>query len=290
MKTIVTYDKSSVSAKDDAVLYNALSNNNRLLTNMSIYLKPSNVLSFDDGYMLISGRVIKFNNESINPNLNISDSNIKGFIILTIKEESDILPENAVGISTSITPPILKQDNINISGGIFQIIIGEYTTNRTSISSAKLILENSLNLDIFQHIGVPVGGIIPFCSLTVPLNWMACDGRLLEKSVYPELSDVIQTQFGSTNSTNFKLPDLRAKTIFGYSASDVFHNSVGSVGGVAKIDVSHDHDVGLNLTTFDPMEGKGIAGQSNYTGPMRKNASKLVLNPYLTLNYIIRCK
>lgn len=234
MKTIVTYDKSSVSAKDDAVLYNALSNNNRLLTNMSISLKPSNVLSFDDGYMLISGRVIKFNNESINPNLNISDSNVKGFIILTIREESDILPENAVEISTSITSPVLKQDDINISGGIFQIIIGEYTANRTSVSSPKLILKNSVNFDLIY----PIGAIYQSSVATSPEilfggKWRKIDGKFL----------VAQGRdFGAAGSTGGRTSQ--------------------------QINVNHKHEVGERITNCKVESGTGVVSLTNYTGSM----------------------
>ena len=46
-------------------------------------------------------------------------------------------------------------------------------------------------------------------------NWLLCDGRILLKSEYPELFNVISTNYGTTNIQNFKLPDFRGK-IFGY--------------------------------------------------------------------------
>lgn len=45
-------------------------------------------------------------------------------------------------------------------------------------------------------------------------GWVICDGRVLDRTQYNALYEVIGTSFGSTNSTNFKLPDFRGK-VFG---------------------------------------------------------------------------
>ena len=46
------------------------------------------------------------------------------------------------------------------------------------------------------------------------LGWLNCDGRLLIRTEHAALFDVIGTSFGSTDSTNFRLPDSRGR-IFG---------------------------------------------------------------------------
>lgn len=46
------------------------------------------------------------------------------------------------------------------------------------------------------------------------MGWLVCDGRLLDREQYPALFEVIGTTFGSTNSTNFRLPDYRGR-VFG---------------------------------------------------------------------------
>ena len=43
------------------------------------------------------------------------------------------------------------------------------------------------------------------------LGWMLCDGRTLDRITYNQLYAIIGTSFGSTSSTNFKLPDCRGK-------------------------------------------------------------------------------
>lgn len=53
-------------------------------------------------------------------------------------------------------------------------------------------------------------------------GWFVCDGRSLSRSEYPELFDVIGTDFGSLNGSQFSLPDYTSRVIgmFGSSAVD----------------------------------------------------------------------
>lgn len=46
------------------------------------------------------------------------------------------------------------------------------------------------------------------------LGWLVCDGRLVNREEHNALFEVIGTSFGSTDSTNFRLPDLRGR-VFG---------------------------------------------------------------------------
>jgi len=46
------------------------------------------------------------------------------------------------------------------------------------------------------------------------LGWLICDGRLLDRTKYKALFEVVGTTFGSTDATNFRLPDFRGK-VFG---------------------------------------------------------------------------
>ena len=43
------------------------------------------------------------------------------------------------------------------------------------------------------------------------LGWLQCDGRLLDRTQYSALFNIVGTAFGSTNSTNFRLPDFRGR-------------------------------------------------------------------------------
>jgi microcystin-dependent protein len=45
------------------------------------------------------------------------------------------------------------------------------------------------------------------------LGWLKCDGRLLDRTAYNLLFQVIGTTFGTTGATNFKLPNLQGRVM-----------------------------------------------------------------------------
>jgi microcystin-dependent protein len=45
------------------------------------------------------------------------------------------------------------------------------------------------------------------------MGWLKCDGRLLDRTTYNLLFQVIGTTFGTTDATNFKLPDLQGRVM-----------------------------------------------------------------------------
>lgn len=67
---------------------------------------------------------------------------------------------------------------------------------------------------------MPIGTIIPFGSNNIPVGYLICDGSEVLKTIYPELYGVIGNSFGTvTDSTKFKLPDLRNKFIQGANSN-----------------------------------------------------------------------
>jgi len=63
--------------------------------------------------------------------------------------------------------------------------------------------------------GSPVGSIVYHAAQNVPVGWMECDGRTLDKNVYSALFSVIGYTYGG-GGNNFKLPDLRGEFIRGW--------------------------------------------------------------------------
>lgn len=64
---------------------------------------------------------------------------------------------------------------------------------------------------------VPVGTIVAWPGLFVPEKWHLCDGSVLNRTDYPGLFNALGTRFntGGETSTQFRLPDLRGRSIFG---------------------------------------------------------------------------
>jgi microcystin-dependent protein len=66
---------------------------------------------------------------------------------------------------------------------------------------------------------IPVGSIMPFASAAnAPSGWLLCNGQTVASATYPQLYGVIGFSYGG-NSTNFKVPDLTNKAIYGTASS-----------------------------------------------------------------------
>jgi microcystin-dependent protein len=103
------------------------------------------------------------------------------------------------------------------------------------------------------------------------MGWLKCDGRLLDRTTYNLLFQVIGTTFGTTSATNFKLPDPQGRVmgsvgpvvdVNGRTRTYAPGDSVGELDHQLTIPEmpSHNHD---NNTPSQPTTSAGYT--SSYT-------------------------
>lgn len=61
----------------------------------------------------------------------------------------------------------------------------------------------------------PVGLIVQYGGLDIPVGWLPCDGSQKLIASYPDLYKVLGNNHGNATSTHFYLPDLRGRTPVG---------------------------------------------------------------------------
>ena len=158
---------------------------------------------------------------------------------------------------------------------------------------------------------IPVGTIAMFGADRDPEGWLRCDGRLVQRSAYPKLFAAIGTAYGSSAGNDFRIPDIRERSVVGTGTK----YRVGDRGGNATVTLSiaqmpaHTHDIGeqgsagsrFQARTANQDIGIGTSGYTyltstgNSTGdrsPVAVSAGGSqpvdLRDPYIGLPYIIK--
>lgn len=163
---------------------------------------------------------------------------------------------------------------------------------------------------------VPIGTILSYASTTPPVGFLVCDGSEVSKTTYADLFEVIGDTYGTaTDTSKFKLPDLRDKFVqgangnLGTSKDAGLPNVTGQVGYLKAIDDgNYNESISLregcfknskNMTTTPPAQSVRNSTQdtTNRTGTIVFDASKsnaiygnsdTVQPPSVCLTFIIK--
>ena len=99
-----------------------------------------------------------------------------------------------------------------------------------------------------QKKGLPIGVVSLYAGLSVPENWLRCDGSNISRTAYAKLFAVIGTLYGVGDNVNtFNLPDFQGRFPFGINNKE---KSGFSSGGESKHSLTEDelpehrHDTG----------------------------------------------
>jgi microcystin-dependent protein len=135
-----------------------------------------------------------------------------------------------------------------------------------------------------------------------PKGWALCQGQLLNIVSNAALFSILGTTYGGNGTTNFALPDLRGRALFGAGQGPGLTNrDLGETGGAAQEPLitahlpAHSHAAQTVPTAI--VRGTGTQGYGLTTGkdtgttfsPLIAGAGTAHNNmqPYLVLTYII---
>lgn len=187
---------------------------------------------------------------------------------------------------------------INFKDGDGNLTIpgGDYTL--ADFDEILCFIQEGTNWKMVGPRGSVVGEMKIWTTNTAPIGWLLCDGSALNASSaaqYQNLFDTIANAFGGSNNTNFKVPDMRGRIPLGQDdmggssanrVTDSEADTVGSSEGAEAV-TSSDHTHSMSVaTTVSSGSGSTVVGASA-TGSDGSESLNL-MNPYLTLNYIIR--
>ena len=158
-----------------------------------------------------------------------------------------------------------------------------------------------------------IGEILGFAGTNIPAGYLLCDGSAVSRTDYAALFAVIGTLFGvGDGSTTFNLPNCKGKVIIGHNSADSDFDTVGKTGGAKSINIAHshtqtDHTHAISGTTgssgaIGAYGGADSTASANHTHTFsftsggasdlgtnsQLSATQSILNPYITMRFLIR--
>ena len=119
---------------------------------------------------------------------------------------------------------------------------------------------------------IPLGVMLPYAGAIAPMKYLFCDGRVLLRSQYPDLFNIIGTVFaiGGELVTQFRLPDSRAKVLMSVNNSGLPNgsNAFYTVRNLSQgqIDGSTGAEVHALTAIQIPGHSHNYSGNSNTGG------------------------
>lgn len=112
----------------------------------------------------------------------------------------------------------------------------------------------------------PIGTIQSFAFAEHHGGWLPCDGRMLSRSEFPELFNVIGFTFGGDNKDIFKIPDLRGRFVRGWDNEGSLDGN--RIFGSSQEDTMQNHQHKTQkCSTFESGEHHHAIRYRSYTSP-----------------------
>ena len=105
----------------------------------------------------------------------------------------------------------------------------------------------NLSFSIVQ--GVPSGAVFCIAVASVPSGYLECNGQSVSRTTFSALFAVIGTQYGSSNSSTFKVPDLRGEFIRGFDNGRGVDSGRSIASSQSDQNDSHTHSFSASATT-----------------------------------------
>jgi len=110
----------------------------------------------------------------------------------------------------------------------------------------------NLSFSIVQ--GVPSGAVFCIAVASVPSGYLECNGQSVSRTTFAALFAIIGTQYGASNSSTFKVPDLRGEFIRGFDNGRGVDSGRSVASSQNHQHPQHDHAVSAssNSNVSDP--------------------------------------
>lgn len=181
----------------------------------------------------------------------------------------------------------------DVSG--FTVKDAESTTIATLDQRVSNLERASAGSDVLN----PTGTILEYAGTVLPSGYLWADGTVLNRADEPALFARIGTAYntGGETALQFRLPNRKGRVGIGRDASQTEFDTLGETGGskTRTIDTAHlpvgTVTYGGGTAYFTPItggnSGNAYAAKTHFS-PQQGQTALPTLDPYITLNYIIK--
>lgn len=188
--------------------------------------------------------------------------------------------------------------------------IGEVTTvDSNELASASVSVNTETKEAVFNFAipkgkdgidgtdGTPVGCVLPFAGINLPIGYLSCNGASYKVTDYPDLYAVIGNTYGG-DTENFNVPNLVDKFIQGSTTSGTEKEAgLPNITGRTPFPSSLVRDGAFYFTTYGSEKfsmsggkGTGALGFDASLSSSIYGKSTTVQPPAVTMVYIIKAK
>ena len=122
------------------------------------------------------------------------------------------------------------------------------------VSGGFMQTDGSGNLSFQVVAGVPSGAVFCIAVASVPSGYLECNGQSVSRTTFAALFAIIGTQYGASNSSTFKVPDLRGEFIRGFDNGRGVDSGRSVASSQSHQHPQHNHAVSAssNSSVSDP--------------------------------------
>lgn len=133
----------------------------------------------------------------------------------------------------------------------------------------------------FYNSSIPAGTIMDYAGSGAPIGgWLRCDGQTYVRSQYADLFNIIGTTYGTSTSTDFKVPDTRGLFVrdlssgstidsgrtIGTIQNDSLREHTHTIGGISSLSIVTESGIGTgDLAIVSGSVNDYTSGQGNNT-------------------------
>lgn len=195
-------------------------------------------------------------------------------------------------------------NNFNYLEDLIESLKGTITDKTAGFSSTvQTLSQNVEQLLTYKTSFIQTGMIVPTLSSDIPSGFLLCDGSEVKVSDFEDLYNVIGKLYTSSDSTLFKLPDLRDRVLWGTSSTSTLGQELeaklpnitgrinhlctygsGISGAFKAVSSSNWKKSGVDQT----LQQRNIQFDASNCSAIYNNDCKTVQPPAVVVNYLIK--